>query len=32
MAVGAGVSAAVLLAIRLFSAAAFTLQPEDYRT
>jgi hypothetical protein len=32
MAVGAGVSALVLLAVRLFSQAAFTLEPDDYRT
>jgi MFS family permease len=32
MAVGAGVSAVVLLAVRLVGAAAFTLEPDDYPT
>jgi MFS family permease len=32
MAVGAGLSAAVLLAVRLLTPAAFTLEPDDYST
>ena len=32
MAIGAGVSAVVLVAVRLLSPAAFTLDPDDYRT
>jgi len=32
MAIGAGASAAVLVAVRLFSPAAFTLEPDDYPT
>lgn len=32
MAIGAAVSAVVLLAVRVFSPAAFTLDPDDYRT
>src|SRR5215831_8393933 len=32
MAIGAGVSAVVLVAVRLFSPAAFTLEPDDYPT
>ena len=32
MAIGAGVAAVVLVAVRLLSPAAFTLEPDDYRT
>jgi MFS family permease len=31
MAIGAGVAAAVLLGVRVFSPVAFTLEPDDYR-
>jgi MFS family permease len=32
MAVGAGIAGGILLAVRVFSPAAFTLDPDDYRT